>query len=43
MHALVIDDSKPVRSILRGMLRELGFEVTLASDGRDALQQLETL
>ena len=43
MHALVIDDSKPVRSILRGMLSELGFEVALATDGADALQQLETL
>jgi two-component system chemotaxis response regulator CheB len=42
VHALVIDDSKPVRSILRGMLRELGYEVTLARDGRDALEQLET-
>ena len=42
MHALVIDDSKPVRSILRRMLRDLGFEVTLASDGREALRHLDT-
>jgi two-component system chemotaxis response regulator CheB len=42
VHALVIDDSKPVRSILRRMLRDLGFEVALASDGREALQHLDT-
>jgi two-component system, chemotaxis family, protein-glutamate methylesterase/glutaminase len=41
VRALVIDDSKPVRSILQRMLRDLGFEVTLASDGQDALQQLD--
>lgn len=43
MRALVIDDSKPVRSILQRMLRELGFEVASASDGEDALRQLDPL
>ena len=43
VYALVIDDSKPVRSILRVMLSELGFEVTLATDGVEALRQLEPL
>lgn len=43
MRVLVIDDSKPVRSILRVMLSELGFEVALATDGADAMRQLETL
>ena len=43
MRVLVIDDSKPVRSILRVMLSELGFEVALATDGADAMRQLESL
>ena len=30
MRALVIDDSKPVRSILKKMLADLDFEVTEA-------------
>lgn len=41
MHAMVIDDSKATRMILARMLQELGFEVAHASDGRDALEQLE--
>ena len=40
MRALVIDDSKPVRSILERMFRECGFDVTLASDGCEALERL---
>ena len=40
--ALVIDDSRAMRLILGRMLRELGLEVTEATDGRDGLSQLET-
>ena len=40
MHALVVDDSSTVRGILKSFLVELGFEVTLAVDGRDALNRL---
>ncbi len=40
MRALVIDDSKPVRSILGRMFGDLGFEVTQACNGREALDQL---
>jgi two-component system chemotaxis response regulator CheY len=41
VRALVIDDSKAIRIILRRLLGELGFEVVEAADGREALQQLD--
>lgn len=41
MRALVIDDSKAIRSILGKMLRDLGFEVYDAGDGREALERLK--
>lgn len=41
MRALVIDDSKPIRSILGKFLGELGFEITEAVNGKDALDKLE--
>lgn len=37
MRALVIDDSRAMRSILRGILTSLEFEVAEAADGRQAL------
>jgi two-component system chemotaxis response regulator CheY len=40
VRALVIDDSKAIRIILRKLLGELGFEVAEAADGREALQHL---
>jgi two-component system chemotaxis response regulator CheY len=40
VHALVIDDSKAIRIILRRLLGELGFEVVEAANGREALQRL---
>lgn len=40
MHALVVDDSRAMRNILGRMLRELGFEVSEAANGREALNQL---
>jgi two-component system chemotaxis response regulator CheY len=40
VRALVIDDSKAIRIILRRLLNELGFDVVEAADGRDALEQL---
>ena len=40
--ALVVDDSKAVRMILARTLKELGFEVREAANGREALEVLET-
>ena len=41
MRALVIDDSRAIRMILRNTLRELGLEVVEAGNGREALEQME--
>ena len=41
MRALVIDDSRAVRKILRQYLEDLNFEVLDAEDGRDALEKFE--
>ncbi|HVX60882.1 MAG TPA: response regulator [Pirellulales bacterium] len=41
MRALVIDDSKPIRSILGKFLGELGFDITEAVNGKDALEKLD--
>ncbi len=41
MRALVIDDSKAMRSILGRMLRGMGFEVLEAANGREGLQRLQ--
>jgi len=40
MRALVIDDSRAMRSILQGILASLDFEVEEASDGRQAVDIL---
>jgi two-component system chemotaxis response regulator CheY len=39
--ALVVDDSKAVRMILAKTLKELGFEVRQAANGREALEVIE--
>jgi len=41
MHALIIDDSKAIRLILRRMLTDLGVEVTEAADGGEALEVID--
>ncbi len=41
MHALIIDDSRTMRSILRRIVTDLGFEVSEAGDGQAALDLLE--
>lgn len=38
---LAIDDSRTMRNLLRATLKEAGFEVELAEDGEDGLQQME--
>jgi len=40
MQAMVVDDSKAMRMILKCILSELGFEVCEAADGAQALDQL---
>jgi two-component system chemotaxis response regulator CheY len=41
MQALVVDDSRAMRSILARLMTQLGFEVAQAADGQDALEQLD--
>lgn len=41
VYALVIDDSKAMRMILRQILKEIGFEVIEAGNGREALERLQ--
>ena len=41
VRALIIDDSKAMRSILGRMLRGLDFEVVEAANGREALERLQ--
>lgn len=40
--ALVVDDSRAMRMVMGRYLRELGYEVTEAGDGRQALESLRT-
>jgi two-component system chemotaxis response regulator CheY len=41
MDALVVDDSRVMRLIVRRVLVDLGFEVTEAGDGVEALERLQ--
>ncbi len=41
MKAIVVDDAKSVRVLAGNWLRECGFEVTGAADGREAWEILE--
>lgn len=41
MRAIVIDDSRAIRSILGGMLKKFGFEVEEAGNGKEALMTLK--
>jgi len=38
--ALIIDDSRAIRRILGSVVRELGFEVSEAENGREGLEKL---
>ena len=40
---LVIDDSRAVRSIIRGILKEFGFDIIEAANGREALDRLHEI
>ncbi|MCC6364293.1 MAG: response regulator [Bryobacterales bacterium] len=39
--ALVVDDSRAIRMILTRILKEIGFEVCEAANGREALELME--
>ena len=41
MHALLVDDSESARMVLNDMLTSLGFEVTIAKSGAEALEKYE--
>lgn len=41
MLAMVIDDSRTIRSVIGRILRELNFEVVEAGNGREALEKLK--
>jgi two-component system chemotaxis response regulator CheY len=43
VRALVVDDSRAIRSVLRRMLAEIGLEADEAGDGRQALAALERI
>jgi two-component system chemotaxis response regulator CheY len=43
VHALVVDDSKPIRGILRKYLIKMGFTVVEACDGREGLARLQEM
>lgn len=40
MKAIIVDDSRAMRTILRRALTQAGFDVVEAGDGREALEQL---
>ena len=41
--ALIVDDSRTMRRILGLAIRELGFEISEAGNGREALEALDGL
>ncbi len=41
MRAIIVDDSKVIRTVIGRILRDLGFETVEAGNGREALAQLE--
>ena len=43
MHALVVDDSRPIRGILKKYLGQMGFTVVEASNGREGLARLQQM
>lgn len=41
MRALVVDDSRAIRGIMKKMLGEIGFEIVEAAHGKEAIQRLQ--
>src|SRR5690606_23366028 len=42
VHVLVVDDEKMIRSLLKMSLQRMGYEVTTAEDGAEALELFQT-
>ena len=42
VHVLVVDDEKMIRSLLKMSLQRMGYEVTTADDGAEALDLFQT-
>lgn len=42
MHALIVDDSRAARAMIRRMLESIGFTVSEAGDGAEALEQFRS-
>jgi two-component system chemotaxis response regulator CheY len=40
VRALIVDDSRAMRTMLRNMLAELGYDVVEAANGREGLERL---
>jgi len=43
VRALIVDDSRAIRTIIKRMLTDVGFEVVEATDGVDALRRLKEI
>ena len=43
MRALIVDDSRATRTIIKKMLNDVGFEVFEAADGLEALKRLKEI
>lgn len=43
MKVLVVDDSRTIRMVVGGIMRNLGFEVFEAADGKEAMEQMEAI
>lgn len=41
MHALIVDDSRAMRHVLKRIVEPLGFEIAEAGNGLEALQRLK--
>ncbi len=41
MRALIVDDDDPIRDMLAAILRQQGFSVDTARDGREAIEKLK--
>lgn len=43
MNAIVVDDSRAIRTVIARMMREMGFGVVEAGNGKDAIASLQAM